>query len=67
MHVVIHYIWDPERFSRSKELFRGGPAEWLSLPIHAATTLTTPPICIWQGESVEAVRELVESVVESTA
>ena len=34
-----------------------------SLPIHAATPDHTTGICIWQGESVEAVKELVESVV----
>ena len=34
-----------------------------SLPIHAATPDHTTGICIWQGESVKAVKELVESVV----
>ena len=39
--------------------------EGSSLPIHAATPDHTTGICIWQGESVEAVKELVESVVGS--
>jgi hypothetical protein len=59
MHVgVIHRISDPEGFeaAEQKALERGLP-EGISLPIHATG------ICIWQGESVEAVKELVESVV----
>ena len=43
---------------------RGLP-EGSSLPIHAATPDHTTGICIWQGESVKAVKELVESVVGS--
>ena len=31
--------------------------------MHAATPDHTTGICVWQGESVEAVKELVESVV----
>jgi hypothetical protein len=34
-----------------------------SLPIHAATHDHGVGVCIWEGPSVEAVRELVESVV----
>jgi hypothetical protein len=33
------------------------------LPVHAATRDHTTAICIWQGPSVDAVRDLVESVV----
>ena len=59
MHVgVIHHIWDPERFEAAEQrALEAGLPEGFSLPIHAATA------GIWQGESVEAVRELVESVV----
>jgi len=35
----------------------------VKLPIHAATQDHTTGICIWEGKSVEAVREVVESVV----
>ena len=66
MHVgVIHHIWDPERFEAAEQraLEAVGLPEGFSLPIHAATPEHTTVICIWQGESVEAVRELVESVV----
>ena len=34
-----------------------------SLPVHAATPDHLTAICIWQGPSVDAVRDLVESVV----
>ncbi len=67
MHVgVIHRISDPEGFeaAEQKALERGLP-EGISLPIHAETPDHTTAICIWQGESVEAVKELVESVVGS--
>ena len=37
--------------------------EGISLTIHATTADYTTVICIWEGESVEAVRDLVESVV----
>jgi hypothetical protein len=50
------------RGGRAKSL-RGGPPEGISLPIHAATPDHTTGMCIWEGESVEVVRELVESVV----
>jgi hypothetical protein len=65
MHVgVIHRISDPEGFevAEQKALETGLP-EGFALPIHAATTDHTTGICIWQGESLEAVKELVESVV----
>jgi hypothetical protein len=51
---------------------RGGGAKGLggglagghiSLPIHAAAPDHATGMCIWEGESVEAVRGLVESVV----
>jgi hypothetical protein len=40
-----------------------GLPEGISLPIHAATPHHTTGMRIWEGESVGAVRELVESVV----
>ena len=65
MHVgVIHHIWDPERFEAAEQrALEAGLPEGISLPIHAATPDHTTGMCIWEGESVEAVRELVESVV----
>jgi hypothetical protein len=61
---VIHRISDPERFEAAEErALEAGLPEGFSLPIHAANSDHTTVICIWEGESVEAVRDLVESVV----
>ena len=61
---VIHRIHDPEGFqnAEAKALEAGLPAS-VALPIHAATRDHRLGICIWEGESVEAVREVVEGVV----
>jgi hypothetical protein len=61
---VIHRISDPEGFEAEvqKSMERGLP-EGFSLPMYAASPDHTTGICVWQGESVEAVKELVESVV----
>ena len=65
MHVgVIHRISDPRGFEAAEEkALEAGLPEGFSLPIHAATPDHTTAICICQGESIEAVKELVESVV----
>ena len=65
VHVsVIHRISDPEGFEAAEQkALESGLPEGFSLPIHAATPDHTTGICIWQGESVESVKELVESVV----
>jgi hypothetical protein len=61
---VIHHISDPQSFEAAEErALEAGLPEGFSLPIHAATPDHTTGICIWEGESVEAVRDLVESVV----
>jgi hypothetical protein len=61
---VIHRISDPEGFQRAEdEAIAAGLPEGFSLPIHAATHDHAVGMCIWEGSSVEAVRELVESVV----
>ena len=39
----------------------------MALPIHAATGDHTFGLCIWEGESVEAVREVVEGAVGAWA
>lgn len=61
---VIHHISDPEGFqaAEAKALEAGLPSH-VALPIHAATQDHTLGVCIWEGESVDAVRELVENVV----
>jgi hypothetical protein len=60
---VLHHIHDPEGFqaAEQKALEAGLPAG-VSLPIHAATADHTFGVCIWEGESLESVRDLVESV-----
>ena len=61
---VIHRIHDPEGFqaAEAKALEQGLPAG-VALPIHAATQDHKLGICIWEGDSVAAVREVVEGVV----
>ena len=58
---VIHRIHDPEGFqaAEAKALEAGLPSH-VALPIHAATNDHGLGICIWEGESVDAVREVVE-------
>ena len=61
---VIHRIHDPEGFqaAEAKALEAGLPSH-VALPIHAATNDHALGICIWEGESVDAVREVVEGAV----
>lgn len=61
---VIHHIHDPEGFqaAEAKALEAGLPS-YVALPIHAATDDHTLGLCIWEGESVDAVREVVEGAV----
>lgn len=61
---VIHHITDPAGFeaAEAKALEQGLPPT-IALPIHAATPDHRTGICIWEGESIEAVRELVEAAV----
>jgi hypothetical protein len=61
---VIHRIHDPEGFeaAEAKALEAGLPSH-LALPVHAATKDHTLGICIWEGESVEAVSDAVEGLV----
>jgi len=65
---VIHRIHDPEGFEKAEAaaLEAGLPAG-VALPIHAATNDHTFGICIWEGESVDAVREVVEGAVGAWA
>jgi peptidyl-tRNA hydrolase len=65
MHVgVIHRISDPEAFEQAEQkALEAGLPEGLGLPVHAATTDHSTAICIWEGPSVDAVRDVVESTV----
>ena len=61
---VIHHIHDPEGFEAAEQkAMEGGLPATVALPIHAATNDHTLGICIWEGESVAAVREVVEAAV----
>ena len=65
MHVgVIHRISDPEAFQQAEqEALEAGLPEGFRLPVHAETPDHSTAICIWDGPSVDAVRDLVESTV----
>jgi len=61
---VIHRIHDPEGFQKAEEkALEAGLPTSVALPIHAATPDHSLGICIWEGESVAAVTEVVEGVV----
>ena len=61
---VIHRIHDPEGFQGAKaKAMEGGLPPHVALPIYAATNDHGLGICIWEGESVDAVREVVEGAV----
>jgi hypothetical protein len=61
---VIHRVSDPEAFMKAEdEAIAAGLPEGFSLPIHAATHDHGVGVCIWEGSSLESVRDLVESVV----
>ena len=61
---VIHRIHNPKGFeaAEAKALEAGLPSH-VALPIHASNDDHTFGICIWEGESVESVREVVEGAV----
>ena len=61
---VLHHIHDPAGFdaAEQKALEEGLPPG-VALPIHAATNDHSFGICIWEGESVESVRDVVEGAV----
>ena len=61
---VIHRISNPAAFQQAEqEALAGGLPEGFRLPVHAETPDHTTAMCIWDGPSVEAVRDFVESVV----
>ena len=61
---VIHRIHDPKGFQEAEaKALEGGLPTSVALPIHAATHDHRLGICIWEGESVAAVRDVVEGAV----
>jgi hypothetical protein len=61
---VIHRIHDPEGFQNAEtKALEAGLPDGIALPIHAASRDHRMGICIWEGESVAAVRDVVEAVV----
>ena len=61
---VIHRISNPEGFQEAEQkAMEAGLPDEFRLPVHAATRDHATGICIWQGPTVDAVRDLVESVV----
>jgi hypothetical protein len=65
MHVgVIHRISDPEAFEQAEQAaLNAGLPKGIRLPVQAATPDHTTALCVWEGPSVNAIRDLVESVV----
>ena len=61
---AIHHIHDPAGFQKveAEALKQGLPPDF-KLPIRGATNDHSTGICIWEGPSVDAVQELVDSVV----
>jgi hypothetical protein len=47
----------------SRRRWKPGCQKDFGLPVHAATTDHSTAICIWEGPSVDAVRDVVESTV----
>jgi hypothetical protein len=61
---VIHRIHDPAGFQAAEQkALEAGMPPHVALPIHASTRDHRLGICIWEGESVAAVREVVEATV----
>ena len=61
---VIHRIHDPEGFQKAEaKADEAGLPDGVALPIHAASRDHRLGICVWEGESVAAVREVVEGAV----
>jgi hypothetical protein len=61
---VIHRIHDPEGFQAAEaRALEAGLPQGVALPVHAATRDHRLGLCVWEGESVTAVREVVERAV----
>ena len=65
---VLHHIHDPEGFDAAEQkALEGGLPSHVALPIHAATIDQSFGVCIWEGESVESIRDVVEGAVGAWA
>jgi hypothetical protein len=61
---VIHHIHDPEGFRAAEAKARAaGLPEGFALAINATSRDRRVGICVWEGESVTAVRDVVERAV----
>jgi hypothetical protein len=61
---VIHRISDPEAFQRAEdEAIEAGMPDGVNVPIIAKNEDRTIGVCIWDAPSLEAVQEMVESLV----
>ena len=61
---VVHRIHDPKGFQEAEaKALEAGLPSGVALPVHAATPDHKLGICIWEGESVAAVRDVVEGAV----
>jgi hypothetical protein len=61
---VIHRIHDPGGFQAAEaKAMEAGLPDGVALPIHAASRDHRLGICVWEGESVAAVRDVVEGAV----
>jgi hypothetical protein len=61
---VIHHIHDPEGFRAAETRARAaGLPDGVALPVNAASRDRRVGICVWEGESVTAVRDIVEGTV----
>jgi hypothetical protein len=62
--VAIHTIHDPAGFQKAEaEALKNELPPEFKLPIRGATKDHSKGICLWEGPSVKAVQELVDSVV----
>ena len=63
---AIHTIHDPAGFQKAEvEAMKKGIPAGLKLPIYGATNDHSKGVCIWEGPSVKAVQEFVDSVQAS--
>ena len=61
---VIHRIHDPEGFLAAEaEALATGLPEGMAQPVNASSPDHRLGICVWEGESVVAVRDVVERAV----
>jgi hypothetical protein len=62
--IVIHRIHDREGFQAAEaEALAAGLPKGTALPVHAATRDHRIGVSVWEGESVTAVRDVVEGLV----